>query len=47
MLRTCGDALCRTVADVLTRFSGLAAQVAMVDPEGKHVVAATEPEWVA
>ncbi|MCW2665886.1 MAG: cobalt-precorrin-6A synthase [Frankiales bacterium] len=46
VLRPCGDALCAKVADVLTRFSGLTAQVAMVDPEGKQVVAATEPEWV-
>lgn len=46
VLRPCGDALCARVADVLTRFSGLAATVALVDPEGRHVVAATEPAWV-
>jgi len=46
VLRPCGDALCARVADVLTRFSGLAAKVALVDPEGRGVVAATEPAWV-
>ena len=46
VLRPCGDALCAQVADVLTRFSGLSARVAMVDPDGRTVVAATEPGWV-
>ena len=45
VLRPCGDALCAQVADVLHRFSGLSARVAMVDPEGRGVVAATEPSW--
>jgi cobalt-precorrin-5B (C1)-methyltransferase len=47
VLRECGDALCARVADVLVRFGGLPARVAMVDPEGKACVAATEPAWVA
>jgi cobalt-precorrin-5B (C1)-methyltransferase len=47
VLRPCGDRLCARVADVLTRFSGLPARVAMVDPEGSRAVAATEPSWVA
>ncbi len=47
LLRPAGDLLCATVAQVLTRFSGLAAQVALVDPAGAAVVAATRPEWVA
>ena len=47
LLRECGDRLCARVADVLHRFSGLSAQVAMVDPDGVAVVAATEPAWVA
>ncbi len=47
VLRECGDLLCARVADVLTRFSGLPARVAMVDPEGQRFVAATEPGWVA
>jgi len=47
VLRPCGDALCARVADVLTRFSGLRARVAMVDPEGRGVVAATEPGWLS
>lgn len=47
LLRPCGDLLCARVADVLTRFSGLSARVAMVDPDGAAVVAATEPAWVA
>ena len=46
LLRPAGDALCRRVADVLHRFSGLTARVAMVDPAGGRVVAATEPGWV-
>ena len=47
VLRPCGDALCAQVADVLHRFSGLSAKVAMVDPNGRGVVAATEASWVA
>jgi cobalt-precorrin-5B (C1)-methyltransferase len=47
VLRPCGDRLCARVADVLTRFSGLPARVAMVDPQGARAVAATEPSWVA
>jgi cobalt-precorrin-5B (C1)-methyltransferase len=47
LARECGDALCAQVADVLHRWSGLEAKVALVDPEGAHVVAATEPEWIA
>ncbi len=46
LLRPAGDLLCGRVAEVLTRFSGLAARVAMVDPAGAGVVAATEPAWV-
>ena len=46
VLRPAGDLLCARVADVLTRFGGLPAQVAMVDPAGAAVVAATEPAWV-
>jgi len=46
VLRPAGDELCARVADVLNRFSGLRAQVAMVDPAGAQVVAATEPAWV-
>ena len=47
VLRPCGDALCARVADVLTRFSDLPARVALVDPDGCAVVAATEASWVA
>ena len=47
VLRAAGDVLCAQVADVLHRFSGLAARVAMVDPAGRAVVAATEPDWVS
>ncbi len=49
LLRTCGDELCRRVADVLARFTGrrLAVEVAMVDFTGRRVVAATRGEWVA
>ena len=47
LLRPAGDALCHRVAEVLHRFSGLTARVAMVDPAGGRVVAATEPAWVA
>ena len=47
LLRPAGDALCRRVAGVLQRFSGLPARVAMVDPAGAGVVAATESAWVA
>lgn len=46
VLRPCGDRLCARVAAVLTRFSGLPSRVALVDPEGAGVVAATEPSWV-
>ncbi|HVM26795.1 MAG TPA: cobalt-precorrin-5B (C(1))-methyltransferase [Mycobacteriales bacterium] len=46
VLRPCGDLLCGRVASVLTRFSGLPAAVAMVDPSGAAVVAATEPRWM-
>ena len=46
LLRPAGDLLCTRVAAVLTRFSGLPARVAMVDPAGAGVVAATEPAWV-
>ncbi len=46
LLRPAGDLLCGRVADVLQRFSGLTARVAMVDPAGAQVVAATEPAWV-
>ena len=47
VLRPAGDLLCGRVAEVLTRFSGLPARVAMVDPAGAGVVAATEPDWVS
>jgi cobalt-precorrin-5B (C1)-methyltransferase len=47
VLLPCGDRLCARVAKVLTRFSGLPARVAMVDPQGARAVAATEPSWVA
>ncbi|MCW2713660.1 MAG: cobalt-precorrin-6A synthase [Frankiales bacterium] len=46
VLRSAGDVLCARVAEVLHRFSGLTARVAMVDPAGRAVVAATEPDWV-
>jgi cobalt-precorrin-5B (C1)-methyltransferase len=46
LLRPAGDALCRRVSDVLTRFAGLPSDVAMVDFTGRTVVAATEPGWV-
>ena len=46
LLRPAGDLLCARVAAVLTRFSALPARVAMVDPSGARVVAATEPAWV-
>jgi cobalt-precorrin-5B (C1)-methyltransferase len=46
LLREAGGLLCGRVATVLTRFCGLPARVAMVDPQGAGVVAATEPEWV-
>ncbi len=46
LLRDAGGLLCSRVATVLTRFCGLPARVAMVDPQGAGVVAATEPEWV-
>jgi cobalt-precorrin-5B (C1)-methyltransferase len=47
VLRACGDRLCARVAEVLTRFSGLPARAALVDPAGQRCVAATEPAWVA
>jgi cobalt-precorrin-5B (C1)-methyltransferase len=47
LLRAAGDLLCGRVSAVLTRFCGLPAKVAMVDPAGADVVAATVPEWVA
>jgi cobalt-precorrin-5B (C1)-methyltransferase len=49
VLRSCGDELCRRVADVLERFGEgvLRADVAMVDFSGQRVVAATRAEWVA
>lgn len=47
LLREAGGLLCGRVAAVLTRFSGLPSRVAMVDPHGAAVVAATEPAWVA
>ncbi len=47
VLRPAGDRLCARVAEVLTRFGGLPARVAMVDPAGAGVVAATEPTWVS
>ena len=46
VLRPAGDLLCARVAEVLTRFGDLPARVAMVDPAGARVVAATEPAWV-
>jgi len=46
VLRPAGDVLCRRVAEVLHRFSGLTARVALVDPAGTRVVAATEAAWV-
>jgi cobalt-precorrin-5B (C1)-methyltransferase len=47
LLHEAGGLLCSRVAAVLTRFSGLPSRVAMVDPQGAAVVAATEPSWVA
>ena len=47
LLRGAGDELCRRVRDVLVRFGGLPAEVAMVDFAGRTVVAATDPEWVS
>jgi cobalt-precorrin-5B (C1)-methyltransferase len=46
LLRPAGDRLCARVAEVLHRASGLTARVALVDPAGAAVVAATEPAWV-
>ncbi len=46
LLRPAGDLLCARVAAVLTRFCGLPAQVALVDPAGASAVAGTEPAWV-
>ncbi|MGH3614609.1 MAG: cobalt-precorrin-5B (C(1))-methyltransferase [Pseudonocardia sp.] len=52
MLRSCGDALCAAVRDVLQRFAveaggALPARVAMVNFGGSRVVAATERVWVS
>jgi len=47
VLRPAGDELCRRVAEVLRRFSGLTARVALIDPAGRAVVAATESSWVS
>jgi cobalt-precorrin-5B (C1)-methyltransferase len=47
LLRAAGDQLCCRVRDVLVAFSGLAADVAMVDFTGRRMVAATVPEWVS
>jgi cobalt-precorrin-5B (C1)-methyltransferase len=47
LLRAAGDQLCQRVRDVLVAFSGLTAEVAMVDFTGRTVVAATEPGWVS
>ncbi|MGH3568105.1 MAG: cobalt-precorrin-5B (C(1))-methyltransferase [Pseudonocardia sp.] len=52
MLRSCGDALCAAVRDVLQRFAveaggALPARVAMVNFGGSRVVAATEQVWVS
>jgi cobalt-precorrin-5B (C1)-methyltransferase len=49
VLRVAGDRLCTQVQDVLQRFTegALDAEVAMVDFSGRHIVAATRPEWVA
>ena len=48
ILRPAGDELCLRVRAVLLRAGQgrLAADVAMVDFSGTHVVAATRPEWV-
>jgi len=46
LLRAAGDRLCARVAEVLTRFCGLPAKVALVDPAGRAVVAATDPAWL-
>jgi cobalt-precorrin-5B (C1)-methyltransferase len=51
LLRACGDEICARVAGTLRRFSAEAGQaltvrVALVDFTGRHVVAATEPDWV-
>jgi cobalt-precorrin-5B (C1)-methyltransferase len=47
LLPAAGDRLCQRVRDVLVAFSGLTAEVAMVDFTGRTVVAATEPGWVS
>ena len=47
LLRRAGDVLCTRVADVLQRFGGIDAEVAMVDFSGGRVVAATRGKWVA
>jgi cobalt-precorrin-5B (C1)-methyltransferase len=46
VLPAAGNELCRRVRDVLVRFGGLPAEVAMVDFTGHTVVAATDPAWV-
>jgi len=46
LLRAAGDALCGRARDVLVRFAGLAADVALVDFTGGTVVASTEPGWL-
>jgi cobalt-precorrin-5B (C1)-methyltransferase len=46
LLRAAGDELCRRVREVLVRFGGVPAEVAMVDFTGRVVVAATVPGWV-
>ena len=46
LLRPAGDELCRQARDVLIRFGGLPAEVAMVDFAGRTAVAATDPAWV-
>jgi cobalt-precorrin-5B (C1)-methyltransferase len=47
VLGPAGGLLCARVAAVLQRFVDLPARVAMVDPAGGRVVAATEPGWVS
>ena len=49
LLRPAGDELCRRVRSVLIRAAGgrLDADVALVNFDGRTVVAATRPEWVS
>jgi cobalt-precorrin-5B (C1)-methyltransferase len=47
LLRAVGDQLCLRVRDVLVAFSGLPADVAMVDFTGHRVVAGTVRGWVS